>query len=139
MSVTELSIQLKNTPGQLVQITAILAEANISIRAVAASSAGKSGWVRLVVDNSKIAAEALEDCGYTIEIGEAVAVRLLDEPGALDHVLRILADAAINVDYIYTCSLGTQEKQTFIIGVQTPGKAEKLLKTERIELSDIYC
>lgn len=139
MSVTEVSIQLKNTPGQLVQITAILAEANISIRAAAASSAGKSGWVRLVVDNSKIAEEALEDCGYIVEVGEAVAVRLTDEPGALDHVLRILADAAINVDYIYTCSAGTQEKQTFIIGVQSPGKAEKLLKSADIEISDIRC
>lgn len=139
MSVTELSVQLKNTPGQLVQVTAILAEANITIRAIAASSAGKSGWVRLMVDNAKLAEEALEDCGFSVDVGEAVAVRLHDEPGALDSVLRILADAKFNVDYIYTCSAGTPDKQTFIIGVQSPGKAEKLLKSENVEISDIRC
>jgi hypothetical protein len=139
MSVPELSVQIKNMPGQLVQVSAILAEANISIRAIAASSSGKTGWVRLVVDNCKLAEEALDDCGYDVEVGEAVAVRLYDEPGSLDNVLRILADAKMNVDYIYTCGGVGNEHQTFILGVQSPGKAEQLLKSRQVEISDIRC
>lgn len=139
MSVPELSVQIRNMPGQLVQISAVLAEANINIRGVAASSSGKQGWVRLVVDNCKGAEEALEDCGFDVEVGEALAVRLFNEPGAVDHVLRILSDAQMNVDYIYMCGLLEAQHQTFIIGVQSPGKAEQVLKAQHIEMADIRC
>src|SRR4051794_40650606 len=100
MSVPELSVQLKNIPGQLVQITAILAEAGVSIKAVTASSAGKTGWVRFIVDKPKLAEEALEDCGVQADAGEALGILLPDEPGSLDHALRILSDQRMNVDYV---------------------------------------
>lgn len=137
MSVPELSIQIKNIPGQLVQISAILAEADINILAVAASSTGKTGWVRLVVDNSKMAEEALDECGYSVNVGESVVVRLQDEPGSLDTVLRVLSDNSVNVDYIYTYSGQDDGAQLFIIGVQTPGKVEKILKAAHIEIADL--
>lgn len=139
MSVPEISVQIKNMPGQIVQVSAVLAEADINIRAIAASSSGKSGWVRLVVDNCKLAEEALDDCGYDVEVGEALAVRIYNEPGALDNVLRILADERINVDYIYTYATQETDFQTFIIGVQSPGKAEQILKTHQVETCDIRC
>lgn len=139
MSVSEISVQIKNLPGQLVQLSAVLAESDINIRAIAASSSGKAGWVRLVVDNCKLAEEALEDCGYDVEVGEALAVRLYNEPGSLDNVLRILADARMNVDYIYTYATLESDHQTFIFGVQSPGKAEQLLKTHQVETCDIRC
>jgi len=139
MSVPEISVQIKNIPGQLVQLSAVLAEANISVSAIAASSAGKSGWVRMVVDNFKLAEEALSDCGYTVEVGEALAVRLFHDPDSLDTVLRILGDNRINVDYIYTCTHSEKDFQVFIIGVQSPGKAEQLLKAQRVEVVDFHC
>ncbi len=137
MSVPELSVQLKNIPGQLTQVTAILAESNINIRGIAASSTGKIGWVRLVVDNAKVAAEALEDCGFTVDIGEAVAMKLFDEPGTLDNALRILSDARLNVDYIYTCSGKSTRTQLVIFGVQSPSKAEALLRAADVDVVDI--
>lgn len=136
MSVPELSIQLKNIPGQLVQVTAILAEAGTNIRAIAASSTGKTGWVRIIVDKTKLAAEALEECGFTVDTGESLSLTLADEPGALDATLRILSDEKINVDYVYTCP-GTGGATVVIIGVQTPGKAEKLLVKNGIRLAQI--
>ncbi len=136
MSVTELAMQIQNKPGQLVQVTTILAEAEVNIRGITASSAGKTGWVRMIVDNPKRAAEALEDVGYEVEVGAAVAVLLVDEPGALDRALHVLADNKINLDYIYTCVAGGAKKAVAILGVQTPSKVEKLLKEAGIETLD---
>lgn len=136
MSVPELSIQIKNQPGQLLKISAILAETDINVCAVAASSTGKIGWVRLVVENEKLAQECLEECGFKVNVGEAVAVVLRDEPGALDNVLKILDDGSINVDYIYNCTSVASDRGIVIIGVQTPGKAEKLLNKEQVETSN---
>jgi hypothetical protein len=127
MSVPELSVQIKNIPGQLVQITAVLAEAGVNIRGVTASSAGKTGWVHMIVDQPKLAEEALEECGVAVDTGEALAVLTTDEPGALDHALRVLSDEKINLDYIYTCVEHHSGNAICILGVQSPGKSEKLL------------
>jgi hypothetical protein len=133
MSVPEISVQLKNTPGQLVQVTAILAEAGVNIKAVTASSAGKTGWARFIVDKPKLAEEALEECGLQAEASEALAILLPDEVGSLDRALRLLADQRINVDYLYICP-NRSPKTLVILGVQTPGKAEKLMQQNGIEI-----
>lgn len=137
MSVPELSVQIRNTPGQLVQITTILAEAGVDIFGLTASSAGRTGWVRLVVDQTKVAEEALEDCGISAEVGEALAILLDHESGSLDRALRILADEGISVDYIYTCVERRNNRVLVIVGVQSPSKAEKLLKKLDVEIADL--
>ncbi len=136
MSVPELSIQIKNIPGQLVQVTTVLAEAGVNIRGIAASSSGKAGWIRVLVDQTKIAEEALDECGIAVEVGEALALLLPNETGSLDRALRLLADDRLNVDYIYTCGAHPGNKVLVVLGVQTPGKAEKLLKLNGIEIAD---
>lgn len=132
MSVPEISIQLRNTPGQFVEVSAVLAEAGVNIKAVAASSAGKTGWVRLIVDKPKLAEEALDECGIQAEAGEALGLLLEDEPGALDRALRLLSDERMNVDYLYMCP-NKAGRNLVILGVQTPGKAEKLLMQHGFE------
>jgi hypothetical protein len=134
MSIPELALQIKNTPGQLVQITTVLAEAGVNIRGITASSAGKTGWVRLVVDKTKIAEEALEEYGFSVDTGEALAILMVDEPGSLDNVLRILSDERVNVDYIYTCGQQMKHKGLVVLGVQSPGKVEKLLVQQGVQL-----
>lgn len=137
MSVPELSVQIKNVPGQLVQITAVLAEAGVNVRGITASSAGKTGWVHVAVDHPKVAAEALDECGFSTDTGEALAVLVNDEPGSLDHALRVLADNKVNLDYIYSCVGRVGPKVMIVFGVQAPGKVEKILHKYGIETADI--
>jgi hypothetical protein len=136
MSVPELSVQIKNVPGQLVQITTILAESGVNIRGVTASSTGKVGWTHMIVDSPKIAEEALEECGFAVDTGEALAVLMPNEPGSLDRALRILADHKINLDYIYTCGGLTKARVMTILGVQSPGKVEKMLVQNGFEVAE---
>lgn len=136
MSVPELSVQIKNVPGQLVQITTVLAEAGVNIRGITASSAGKTGWVHIAVDKPKIAEEALDECGFTSDTGEALAVLIDDEPGSLDHALRVLADNQVNLDYIYSCVGQISGRIIIVLGVQSPGKVEKLLHENGVATVD---
>jgi hypothetical protein len=138
MSIPELSVQIKNVPGQLVQITSVLAEAGINIRGITASSTGKVGWVRVGVDKAKQAQDALEDSGIDVEVGEALAVMLTDSPGALDRVLRILAYEKVNLDFIYTCLDRQGSRVMAVLGVQSPGKTETLLRKQGVECADFH-
>jgi hypothetical protein len=85
------------------------------------------------VDKPKLAEEALEDCGVQADAGEALGILLPDEPGSLDHALRILSDQRMNVDYVYICP-NKSSKTLVIVGVQQPSKAEKLLQQQGIEV-----
>ena len=134
MSVPELSVQIKNVPGQLVQLTAILAEAGVNIRGITASSTGKVGWVHMIVDDPKLGQESLEECGFSVDTGEALAILMPHEPGSLDHALRVLADHKVNLDYIYTVVGSKGSKVMAILGVQSPGKVEKLLHQNGIDV-----
>lgn len=136
MSVPELSVQIKNVPGQLVQITTILAEAGVNIRGITASSTGKIGWVHMIVDSPKVAEEALEECGISVDTGEALAILMPNEPGVLDRALRVLSDNRINLDYVYTCGEHQNGKAIAVLGVQSPGKVEKLLKQNGIDVAE---
>ncbi len=137
MSVPEICVQIKNVPGQLVRVTTILADSGLSILGMTALATGKVGWVRIIVDNSKFALEALDDYGFTVELGEAVAVQLGDEAGSIDRALRILSDEKINVDYIYNIWERDTPEAVTVLGVQSPSKVEKLLKAEGFEVVDI--
>jgi hypothetical protein len=134
MSIPELSIQIKNVPGQLVQVTSVLAEAGVNIRGIAASGTTKAGWVHMIVDNSKLAEEALDECGFQVDTGEALAVVLPNEPGHLDRALRVLSDNKINLDYVYTCAEQPKARVLAVLGVQSPGKVEKLLTAHGVEV-----
>ncbi|PKO19918.1 hypothetical protein CVU37_00135 [candidate division BRC1 bacterium HGW-BRC1-1] len=137
MSVPEICVQIKNVPGQLVRVTTVLADSGLSILGMTALATGKVGWVRVIVDNSKFALEALDDYGFTVELGEAVAVQLGDEAGSIDRALRILSDEKINVDYIYNIWERDAPEAVTVLGVQSPSKVEKLLKAEGFEVVDI--
>ena len=137
MSVPEICVQIKNVPGQLVRVTTVLADSGLSILGITALATGKVGWVRVIVDNSKFALEALDEYGFTVELGEAVAVHLGDEAGAIDRALRILSDEKINVDYIYNIWERDTPEAVTVLGVQSPSKVEKLLKAEGFEVVDI--
>jgi hypothetical protein len=69
-----------------------------------------------------------------VETGEALAVLVSDEPGMLDRALRVISDQRINLDYVYTCAESKPGKIITILGVQSPGKVEKLLKSQGIEI-----
>jgi len=101
MKVEQLSVFLENKSGRLSQVTAILFESNINILALTLLDTSEFGVMRLIVDDTDLALQALKDCGFTVSKTEVVAVQVVDHPGGLHKVLNILKDVDINVEYMY--------------------------------------
>ena len=59
MQIKQLSIFVENKAGRLAEITAVLANANIDIRAISIADTSDFGILRLIVDNPDEAVEAL--------------------------------------------------------------------------------
>ena len=101
MKVIQISIFLENTGGRIAEATAILAKAGINIRAMSLADTTDFGVLRLIVNDVDKVEKALKDQGFTVGKTNVVAVEVEDKPGGLNAILQILAQADINVEYIY--------------------------------------
>ncbi|HHT30568.1 MULTISPECIES: ACT domain-containing protein [Petrimonas] len=139
MLIKQLSVFLEDRSGRLTDLTQILAEHEINIAALSLAETADYGIVRMVVGKPDIAEKFLREAGFSVRLTDVVCVNMPDRPGALHEVLKILADNAINVDYMYAFS--NKEVALAVIRAADIGQVVDVLEKNEMELlrqSDIY-
>ena len=101
MKAEQISIFLENKAGRLAEVTRILGDAHINIRALSLADTSDFGILRLIVHDNEKAKQVLKEHGFTVGRTEVVAVEVEDRPGGLNRILQILFEAGINVEYMY--------------------------------------
>jgi hypothetical protein len=101
MKVEQISIFIENKSGRLAEITRILGEADINIRALSLADTSDFGILRLIVNDAGNAKAVLKEKGFTVNKTEVVAVEVPDKPGGLSVILQTLDKNMINVEYMY--------------------------------------
>lgn len=101
MILKQISVFVENRYGAIRDITKILADADINIRAISVADTADFGVVRLIVDKRKAALSALRENGMTVKETDVLALASDDRPGALYKALCVLADQQILVEYSY--------------------------------------
>ena len=101
MKVEQISIFIENKSGRLAEVTRILGEANVNIRALSLADTSDFGILRLIVNCPEKAKEVLKEKGFTVSKTEVVAVEVPDQPGGLSAILQALDRDGINVEYMY--------------------------------------
>jgi hypothetical protein len=101
MRAVQISVFLENKAGRLAEVTGILAEADVNIRALALADTSDFGVLRLIVNDNQKAVTALKNRGFTIGETDVVAVEVEDRPGGLHRILDILHKDGVNVEYMY--------------------------------------
>ena len=101
MQAEQISVFLENKAGRLAEVTGILAEANVNIRALALADTSDFGVLRLIVNDNTKAVEGLKNSGFTVGRTDVVPVEVEDRPGGLHRLLDMLHKAEINVEYMY--------------------------------------
>lgn len=101
MKVDQLSIFLENRAGRLAEVTRILNESGVNIRALSLADTSDFGILRLIVSDFETAKTKLKESGFTVGRTTVVAVEVKDEPGGLHNILSTLQDSDINVEYMY--------------------------------------
>ncbi|MDD2310196.1 MAG: ACT domain-containing protein [Desulfuromonadaceae bacterium] len=101
MKVEQISIFIENKSGRLAEITRILGEAEINIRALSLADTSDFGILRLIVNDGAKATTVLKEAGFTVSKTEVVAVEVPDRPGGLSAILQTLDRETINVEYMY--------------------------------------
>jgi hypothetical protein len=101
MKVEQISIFIENKSGRLAEITRILGEGGVNIRALSLADTSDFGILRLIVNDVETANRLLKEKGFTVNKTEVVAVEVPDRPGGLGAILQALDADQINVEYMY--------------------------------------
>jgi len=116
----ELTLRLANSPGTLSRVAQVLGDERINLLAV---SVDATGTMRIVVDNPVHAAGSLSEQHYQVEERDVLYATLPNEPGALGKVVKMLADAGINLDYAYASGIDRAPMVAVVLGVADAQRA----------------
>ena len=106
MNVKQISVQLKHVSGTLYEMTTVLANNGINIRALTVAQSTDTSTVRIIVDNVIWASSVLRNMGFAPTSTEVIAVEVPHSPGGLNKVLEVLKNGYINIEYLY--NVGTK-------------------------------
>ena len=134
MLIDQISIFVANQPGRLTEITSLLAEAGIDIRALSLADTTDFGILRLIVSDPAGAEAALKTHGLTVRKTKVIAAKLDDTPGALHRVLKILTDRGISVEYAYAFITRKNDDACVILRVEDNETAVQSLSENGVKL-----
>ena len=127
MKLQQISVFFENRPGVLAELTALLGEGGVNIRALSIAESRDFGVVRMIVPDPASVAALLDEKGYSIQVVEVLAVEVTDEPGGLGRALRELAEERLNVDYLYTFMNKLSENAVIVLRIDNLDYARSVL------------
>ncbi|MDE7429579.1 MAG: ACT domain-containing protein [Lachnospiraceae bacterium] len=114
MTIPQISVFLENKAGQLADITGILSDNQVNMRAINIAETADYGVLRLIVDDAAKASSILLEQGFILTMTPVVGVAVTDTPGGLSKVLSVISTAGIDVEYMYSV-FGQKDGQACMI------------------------
>ena len=137
MSLKQLSIFLENRTGQLAEITSVLAQNNIDLRALHISETADYGVLRLIASEWERAQQILKGSQILVSTSDVISVSVPDKPGGLSSLLSVLADEDIDVSYMYSVFGKTNGGANMVFKVADVEKVEKILTDKGFKIDTI--
>ena len=85
--IKQISVFLANRKGRIADVTSLLAENNIDIRALSIADTESYGALRMITDDNEKAVRVLKEANFVTKINTVLAIEIPNEPGALAKVL----------------------------------------------------
>ena len=133
MKVKQISVFLENKNGRLSEVTRILAEGNISLRALTIADTADFGILRIIAEQPDKCLELLKEHNFTARVTEVIGVRLDDRPGALHDVMQIFKDNNVNIEYLYSTLILMDDKVVIMFKVEDSDYGLKIIKENGME------
>jgi hypothetical protein len=97
----EISFTMPNKAGLLSEVTTAIAGEKVNITAICAYAMGNTAYFMLTTTSNVKAKKALAPFGVAIEERDVVEVELLNRPGELQKIAKRIANAGIDIEYMY--------------------------------------
>ncbi|MDD4031485.1 MAG: ACT domain-containing protein [Bacteroidales bacterium] len=114
MKVQQVSVFLENKSGRLREVAQILGDAGINISAFTVADTSDFGVLRLIVDKPEEAFRILKEKHFSVRTTDVLLVNSSNKPGALSHLLNILSDEGIFIEYLYAFTVN-DDNAVFVV------------------------
>ena len=138
MEINQISVFFENKPGRLGEVTKVLADAGINLRAISIADTAEFGILRLIVNDYEKAISALNSAGFTTRITKVAAVEIEDKPGSLARVMDIFKTANVNIEYLYASLEGKQGKAVVIFKLGEHEKGLQLIEENKLSMVESF-
>jgi hypothetical protein len=138
MQIKQISVFLENNAGRLGEVTKVLAQANINIRAISIADTADFGILRIIANKNIEAMKALNDAGFTTRITDVLAVEIADNPGSLAQVMEIFQKESVNIEYLYASLEGNEGKAVVIFKLEDLDKGLKIVKENGLSVAEAF-
>lgn len=141
MKLKQISVFLENRKGRLWKAMNVLATSGINIRALSIADTSEFGILRMIVPEPDKAQEVLEKNHFVVKVNDVIAVEVPDEPGGLDHILGVLNQADINVEYLYAFVEKNDKKAMVVIRTEDVDAGISVLEDSGVVIlapDDVY-
>lgn len=136
MLLKQLSVFVENKKGRMAHIAKIMGDAGVDIRALSIADTSDFGILRVIVDQPDTAVKVLKEAGLAVTLTDVIAVGMEDKPGSFAHVIRVVADAGIEVEYMYAFVGRTTDMAYMIMRVDHPQAAIEALSQAGIKFME---
>lgn len=132
--IKQISLFLENRTGRLAQVTKILADSGIDIRALSIAETSDYGILRIIVSDTDVAVNKLKEAGVTSTVTEVLGIAVDDVPGGFAAAIDALSKANIDIDYIYAFISRKNGLANVILRVGNNDAAAKVLANAGIKI-----
>ena len=130
MNVIQISVFLENRAGQLSNITRVLSENGVDLRAINIAETQDYGVLRIIPADAQKASSVLLENGFIMAMTPVIAVAVPDRPGGLNSLLEALAEKEIGIEYMYSVFSSNSGESIMVLQVGEAEKAAEVLAKE---------
>jgi len=134
--VNQLSVFVENRSGAIMEVTQILSDAGINLRAMSIADASDFGIARMIVDKPEAASALLNENGITSTLSSVIGVEIDDTPGAFHKIITSFYQAEVRIEYTYAFLSQSTGRAYAIVRVDNTEKALESLKKSGHHLLD---
>ncbi len=124
--VKEIKFTMANQVGLLSKVTTAIAGAKVNLTAICAYALEDTAYFMLTADSHAKAKKALAPLDVMIEERDVVEVEMANKPGELQKVAKRIADAGIDIEYMYATA-GAGKTVTGVFKTADNPKAIKVI------------
>ena len=130
MNVTQISVFLENRAGQLSNITKVLSDNGVDLRAINIAETADYGVLRLIPADAQKASAVLLENGFIMAMTPVIAVAVPDRPGGLNSLLEALAEENIGIEYMYSVFSMNSGEALMVLQVGEAERVSEILSTK---------
>jgi hypothetical protein len=130
----QVCVFLENKKGRLAEVTGLLKDEAINIRALSLADMPDLGVLRLIVDDRERCLRALKARGFAVRETDVIGVEMEDRPGGLHRIVEVFDREGINIEYMYTFFRKDSGAAIVVLKIDDAARAVETLQKNGISI-----